>query len=255
MNSRIIFVASGVSSNLFASCFIPLFEAGYIIYAMHPRNKTKEINGITYVSSLEEAQIVPHCILWFSTHDDHTILEMYASTAPTLAISSGAVTSYLQGKQAYESLNAYQKSKVSVLSVPNITVFIPGFFLEDAPLPAWSPSKGLHGDTTQVLFANELPKQLDWNKCYSVTPKSYIVKAVCEWVQAPSVKRRIAVCSDREYYRWELRAFAGLDMPVDVAFPEPKLDPIYKDMDHILPPISADSIVSEACIKTAKLIQ
>lgn len=251
-----IFIASGSTSNLFASCFSAL-SSNYTIYAKFPRIRNDAMRHleatVRFVVSVEEMPTIPHCILWLSPHDDIEALKKYSFIAPTLAMSSGAVTAFLQGKQTRESLNAYQRSKLAILEeVEGLSAFIPGFFLEDVDLPRWA-SRGLHGDTTQKLFSSgPVPQDLDLKKCYSVTPKSYIVRAIKAWVDTPLRGQHFCVCSNREFYRWELRLFAGLLLPADFSVDHPTEGafgipaPIYENMDHILERIT-DEHVFQAC--------
>jgi hypothetical protein len=130
------------------------------------------------------------------------------------------------------------------MRVPGVTKFVPGFFLEDMPLPTWAP-KGLHGDTTQKLFSKSLPEAFDWSKLYSVTPKSYICEAIKTWITSDVKPDTYIVSSDREYRRWELRQIAGfrdLEPKGDV---RPEL--IYKDFPHVLAPLTEEEIERALC--------
>ena len=114
-----------------------------------------------------------------------------------------------KGKQTEEQLNSYQRSKLSICRSPGVTIFIPGFYIEDMKIQEWA-SRGLHGDTTLKLFNKKFydGKNFDWSKTYSVTPKSKLVSYIIEWLIHPQTfpnNLPIIVSSDRQYRRWELR--------------------------------------------------
>lgn len=146
-----IYVASGVTSNLFSTLIsLKFIPTSVRIYATaRPTSNTLGLEqcGVKFVDSVDQVPNV-HRILWLSTHDDVELLTKLATIAPTLVISSGAIMDFVCGKQSEESLNPYQRSKLSIMRFPGVTKFVPGFFLEDMPLTTWAP-KGLHGDTTQ----------------------------------------------------------------------------------------------------------
>jgi hypothetical protein len=120
--------------------------------------------------------------------------------------------------------------------------------------PEWA-SKGLHGDTTAKLFSEHSPSPGEWwEKAYSVTPKSYIVRVILAWLLSPeSFPKASIVCSDRQYRRFELRKKAGLSYE-GYRFLPILNEPIYKDFPH--PPgfVLSETNVEEACEKAHRLI-
>lgn len=253
-----IYVAAGVTSNLFASLIsLKAVPEGVCVYATaratsDPAHVSALRNfGVQFVDNVEQVPDVKR-ILWLSTHDDVEVMTKLATIAPTLAISSGAIMDFLRGKQTEESLNGYQKSKLAVMRISGVTKFVPGFYLEDMPLPRWA-SKGLHGDTHQKLFGAQLPSDLDWSKCYSVTPKSYICAAIQRWIMSDAQPGTFIVSSDREYRRWELRALSDSFVPQNVIDASPaKLEPVYKDFEHILRPLT-DFAIEMACKRACSM--
>lgn len=181
-------------------------------------------------------------VLWLSTHDDPIFLEkILEKTSYVLVISSGALFDFIRGKQNEDSLNAYQKSKLNMFKVLGVSSIIPGFYLEDTTIPDWA-SKGLHGETTDILFkGKEAPPGFNWDKLYSVTPKSSIVEAIVKWLHDPKSivpNEVVIVCSEQEYTRRELNTLEFV-----------KREPIYAPYKHIV-----DIIDDKKVIKTIKKI-
>lgn len=215
MSSKLrLYVAGGVTSNLY-SALIPSFEQ-YNVFATVRNDKTLRAtkiqeSGVTFITTEEalNGTITFDRVLWLSTHDDPELLSKFSLKYPTLVISSGAIMDFYRFKQTRDQLNAYQESKLALMKVPGVYAFVPGFYIADIPTPSWA-SKGLHGDTTGKLFGDSdyTNPDFDWGKCYSVTPLSFMVKVVNEWIDHPQAfepNTPIIVCSDRQYRRWELR--------------------------------------------------
>jgi len=246
-----VFIASGVTSNLFAS-LLP-FLAGYTIYAVKPR---KEIPAYLNRVLFEDPQDISTPVLWLSTHDDTATLSMYRGYYKhVLAISSCSIMDYIRGIQSEDSLNAYQKSKLSVTKVPGLVTFFPGFYIEDMRGLPEGASKGLHGDSTVKIFSGEGTSGFDWNKNYSVTPKSYIVDACLQFIKEPSSFKEntpIIVCSDRAYRRWELAQLAGVEVEEGDAAPTKEL--IYEKFDHGGLPLVTHEKVQKACIRARQVL-
>ena len=239
---RTVYVASGITSSLFNS-LRPLLN-DVTIYAT-VREGSKFVDpDILLVQSIYEIPNLPDCALWLSTHTDVAILSDLVSKIPTLFISSAGIMSYLKGQQTKESLNEYQRNKLAFLEVPNLTTLIPGFFIEDVGL-----TKGLHYDTTKALFSEDFPA-IDLSKAYSVTPKSFICSAIATFILKNSPPKGTYICcSEREYRRWELRRFSGLEAEL---VGEAKLEPAYPQNNYFA--LTEDDII-EACTKTRKLLE
>lgn len=211
-----IFIASGITSSLFAS-LLPMLTQ-YKLYApiRHESNPTKiqalkDANVVFVESFIDIHTISFDRILWLSTHHgDMVLLEKYATDSFTLAINSGAILDILSGKQDEATTNIYQKSKLALYNVPKLYNFIPGFFIQDIADPGWA-SKGLHGDTTAKLFSaiHEYDgPDFDWMKAYAVTPKSHICSKILAWINEPlSFEKTTIVSSEKAYTRKELREF------------------------------------------------
>ncbi len=257
MEGLSIYVLAGVTSNLFAS-LLSVLPPTYTIFAtVRVETNVDRVQilkdlGITFITHEQALERQFSRILWLSSHDDVELLGKFAKT-DTLAINSAAVMDLLMGKQDLATANAYQKSKFALFSVPNVYSLIPGFYIEDMPVPDWA-SKGLHGDTTAKLFdPNQLATGFDWTKAYSVTPKSFIVMCIKEWLVKPTIINKnspVIVCTDRQYRRHELRRAANLAGEEGLLL----LDHIYETFPHFQDiHITHESVVT-ACIKAAKFI-
>jgi hypothetical protein len=212
-----IFIAGGVTSNLFSALLPGFIGSKHLLYATvrketsAERVKVLSEHGVHFITKEEGLTKTFDAVLWMSTHDDIEYLTELAQKVPTLAISSAAIMDYYLGKETEEQLNGYKRSKLALARVPHITTLIPGFYIEDVVTPNWA-SRGLHGDTTDKLFASQADATFDWNKGYSVTPKSVMIQVINEWLMHPETFPRnepIIVCSDRVYRRWELREGSG----------------------------------------------
>lgn len=259
MRSSSIYIPAGVTSSLFASLLPSLSD--YTIYAtVRPESNPTVVealvkHGVLFVP--KDNNLHPDRILWLSTHDDVPYLSRYVEDkVPILAINSGAIMDILTGRQDEATANAYQKSKLALHRAEGIYNIIPGFFIQDLKDPEWA-SKGLHGDTTVKLFSTEQDPNFDWGKAYSVTPKSYIVAVITNWLseQIKAFPKTSMVCSDRQYRRFELRQKVfknevitgkGTDLPI-------LTDPIYKDFPHPPNPPLTEKYIDNAC-ENASLI-
>jgi len=289
---------SGVTSNLF-STLIPFFsQTQFNVFATErqvtapqegsdpkvieafntsaaqraERVKTIESFGVKFLSHEDALNATFDRVLWLSTHDDPELLAQFAVKAPTLVISSGAIMDYHRGKQALEDLNAYQRGKLALGNVPGVVTFIPGFYIEDIATAEWA-SKGLHSGTTPKLFGKPFynGEDFDWGKCYSVTPKSFIIKAVSEWVIHPETfpkNEPVIVCSDRQYRRWELREFVTRitgEQYLEQRHGSPKgfatlseLEPVYSGFPHVVTATGktlklSETDITQACFQAARL--
>lgn len=265
---RKLYVPAGVTSNLFAS-LLP-FLSDYEIYgSVRPTSDQNRVqalkdakvaiipfeNGLRYANQFDR-------ILWLSTHDDTKALKVFADNAPTVAISSGAIMDYFLGNQTEETLTSYQKSKLALARVPGLVTLIPGFYIEDTRVPQWA-SKGLHGKTNKKLFSKSLYSgdDFNWAKIYSVTPKSFIVKALMEFLNHPETfpkNKPVIVSTDRQYRRYELRDLVGDDkepysrkvLKVIEENP-PKLQQIYRNFPHATDSSGKQLFVTEDMVKSA----
>lgn len=224
-----IYVATGVTSNLFASLLPSLCSARHIIYgtlrkrALHvPGEQEREdalrASGVQFV---DECPAQVDRILWLSPHDDPEHLARLVAQAPTLFISSAAVMDYYRGAVKESALNTYQRSKLSMMRVRGVSSLVPGFYLEDmGALPKWA-SQGLHGASSRKLFADTMDTTFDWTKCYSVTPKSALALAITGWIFDPTtvpIDMPVMCCSECEYSRAEIRQLSGLPLDFDIPF-------------------------------------
>lgn len=236
-----IFIAGGVTSNLFSALLPGFIGSKHLIYATvrqetsADRVKVLSEHGVHFITKEEGLTKTFDAVLWMSTHDDIEYLTALAQKVPTLAISSAAIMDYYLGKETEEQLNGYKRSKLALARVPHITTLIPGFYIEDVVTPSWA-SRGLHGDTTDKLFAVKADTTFDWNKAYSVTPKSVMIQVINEWLMHPETFPRnepIIVCSDRVYRRWELRERGATGLSCVEQFVLPPIpDPIYSKFAH-----------------------
>lgn len=259
-----IYVAGGVTSNLFSALLPSFVESGHMIWATvrEPDEKNREIHmlrvktltdmGVKMITKEEGLKLPFDAVLWLSTHDDFDFLaQLTAKEMPTCAISSGAIMDYYLGSETEEQLNEYKRSKLTLSRIPNIVTLIPGFYIEDIPTPQWA-SKGLHGKTTVNLFSNDPEASFDWNRMYSVTPKSTLVMIINEWLSHPETFPRnqpIIACTDRQYRRWELRQLSGLGVPANVLAPQ--TDNIYSKFPHAVKSDSTSIIITHDQIETA----
>jgi hypothetical protein len=143
---------------------------------------------------------------------------------------------------------------------------VPVFYIDDEGYQTEHNRNGLHSDSTRIIFGNDnrdpsayFNKNLsyDWGRAYCVTPKSFLRKAVCYWLDhQESIPKNewIVVCSDRPYRRYELRSFA-YEIPQVSAkgLSEPLIrDSVCDNFYHIPDLLLTDKDVQEACITAAK---
>lgn len=255
-----IFVAGGVTSNLFSALLPSFLASEHCIFAtVREETDQERVNiltkyGVRFIDKSESLRQHFHAVLWMSTHDDIEYLSCLAQKYPTLAISSAAIMDFYLGKETETQLNPYKQSKLALSRIPAITTLIPGFYIEDIETPTWA-SKGLHGDTTIKLFG-KYDSTFDWNKAYSVTPKTVMVTVINEWLKHPDTfpkNEPVIVCSDRIYRRWELRQLAGLGIDTVACLP-PNDEAIYAEFTHATredgtPIIISEQVVTMACRK------
>lgn len=217
MEGQKIYVVAGVTSNLFSALITTVFAGHQGIYAtVRQESLPAQVGalatlGVNFVTREEGLDLVKsgrisRC-LWLSKHDDPDLVRQIARLAPTLVINSAAIMDYVRGIATHESLNGYQKSKLAMYEISGVWTFVPGFFIEDVPTPAWA-SKGLHGDTTAKILAKDRDPAFDWSKAYSVTSKRKLAQAIARWVENPDAIHKntpVIVCTDRTYSREELR--------------------------------------------------
>lgn len=176
--------------------------------------------GVTFLSSEEALQRQFDRVLWFSTHEDIPLLRQLAVKYPTLSINSAAIMGIVAGRQNPAQASPYQQTKLAMFSVPGLYSFVPGLFIEDMPVLPWA-SRGAHHNRMRNVFGSNFDKDYEWAKLYSVTPKSYLVMCIREWIKTPNAIRRnspVIVCSDRQYRLYELRRMAGF-LPIDESTP------------------------------------
>lgn len=177
---------------------------------------------------------------------------------------------FYRGLEKEENLNAYKKAKLSVMRVPRVVSLVPGFYIEDVEVPDWA-SRGLHGDTTLKLFSKQ-GGSIDYSKCYSVTPKSFIVDVINEWVENPQLfpaNVPVIACSDRQYRRWELRqrvntleGFQGFSDADNEAISKAPADStnVYSTFEHAVNANGkryavTDDDVTAACVKASTYLK
>lgn len=249
-----ILVASGVTSSLFAAILTTVSNKQTRFNFFAPlRDESNPVKlealqklGIVFLNKDALQQIKFDRTLWLSTHTDVEYLAKQAKLMPTLAINSAAILDILHGKQAEADANAYQKDKLNLYRISLLYNFIPGFFIQDVERQPWQ-SKGLHGETTERLFATKFIDNQDgwWQKTYCVTPLSYIATSLINWLSVPhTFDKTTVLCSQRPYRRFDLRHFAGLST-IEELEQQPRLPILYKDaqMD--------DAFVCKACKQAA----
>ena len=248
-----ILVASGATSCLFAALLTTIakqrLQSKFSFFAPTRKESNPQIVealqklGIVFLDEEMLKQIKFERTLWLSTHTDTTILAQQAKLMPTLAINSAAILDILYGKQASGSASAYQKEKLDMYHVSLLYNFIPGFFIQDVERQPWQ-SKGLHGDTTEKIFAAPfVDVSLDawWQKAYCVTPLSFATASIINWLFKPHMfDKTMILCSRRPYRRFELRNFAGLPLTEELK-QQQSLPVLYKDV-----PIDDEQVV-KAC--------
>jgi len=255
-----ILIAGGVTSNLFSALLPSFVDKEYTLYAVvrketNPdRVKVLSGYGVQFISKEESLTKMFNAVLWMSTHEDIEYLTSLSRNTPTLVISSAAIMDYYLGKESEEQLNAYKRSKLALSRVPGVTTLIPGFYIEDVATPEWA-SRGLHGDTTDKLFTVQTDAAFDWNKSYSVTPKSFMIQIINRWLNVPRRFMRdepVIACSNKVYRRWELRTFAHLKLVTNLEYLSPIPDEIYSKFSHPTcddgtPITVSDEMVCMAC--------
>lgn len=228
-----VFVASGVTSSLFATIFAH-FLGGSVKELVACVRVTDDKKKIEYRKSLMEQGVtlleykseLPETIqnffqdvgspqknwriLWFSTHDDAKTLAYCAHIAPTLAIGSGAMLDFYTGKIDLAKIDSgtlkYLQGKLRMALTSGVTVLLPGFFLEDNDKVPKTPG-GLHHNTTKILIQQAFEKDFKWGKAKYVTPKTMIANIVKKWLIAPEsyLDKWYHVGSTKAWQRWELR--------------------------------------------------
>jgi hypothetical protein len=265
-NGLNIFIAGGVTSNLFSALLPSFIKAEHVISATvreatNPeRVKVLSGYGVKFISKEESLKKMFNAVLWMSTHEDVEYLTLLSRNTPTLIISSTAIMDYHLGKESEEQLNAYKRSKLALSRVPGVTTLIPGFYIEDVATPDWA-SRGLLGDTTDKLFAAQADATFDWNKADSVTPKSFMISMINRWLDVPKrffQNEPIIVCSDTVYRRWELRAFGHLKNIPNSQLLSPIEGEIYYKFchptsDYAIPITVSHDMVRMACVVAALL--
>jgi hypothetical protein len=224
-----------------------------------PPREPLAANGVTFISTTDAlARGDWHAALWLSPHADVPLLSQFAARMPTLCIASGAVMEFYAQHKSFagdtSALSPYQQSKLIMCNVPGVYVFVPGFYIEDVATPSGA-SAGLHGESTGKIFGpTDAVPEFDWERRYSVTPKTYLGLAVLRWLESSSGMPRnapIIVCTDQEYSRRELRALAFGEGPPTFALPADK----YAGYAHV-PGIHRLALVDvkDACVAAAKLV-
>lgn len=279
--SKTIYIV-GATSNLFSSLLPSFLQNKHKLFSTvrletsESRIMNLEKNGVQFIqpgAALELLKNTPSNdarVLWLSTHDDTETLSRLSQVAPTLAISSGAIMDFYRGLEKEENLNAYKKAKLSVLRVSNVVALVPGFYLEDIAVPDWA-SKGLHGETTAKLFSKQ-GGAIDYSKMYSVTPKTFIVNVINEWIANPQsfpVNVPVIACSDRQYRRWELRQrvnslegfqpFSAADQETITKAPADPND-VYSPFEHCVNAngkryVITDDDVTKACVNATTFLK
>lgn len=218
MKGLSIFVASGVTSSLFAS-LLPMISHHKLYAPIRAESDPVKIQaikdaGVEFAPQEEYDHRIFDRVLWFSSHscseEELKRLERYAKEMPTMAVNSVAILGILRGKQDEVTANAYQKDKLSLSRVPKLYNLFSGFFIQDVKDPEWA-NKGLHGDTTAIVFADKLyeGKDFDWEKKFYVTPKSlFCSNCICKWIDKPNdFDTKNVFCSTISYSRKQLREF------------------------------------------------
>ena len=194
MIKGLVVAVIGSSSNLF-QCGVQqrLESLGCAFHHVVLPGRTFDGDGISF-GNFTFIQPPLDRILWLASHVDPEALRILRNMypeVPILAISSGAVMDVFIHQIDYSN-NDYIKAKMQLHIMArdlNVHTFVPGFYIEDVMLPVGKQSKGLHGDTNQVLFGSDtIDKDQAWlSKKYAVTPKSAIVNAIESWIKIPSM--------------------------------------------------------------------
>lgn len=157
-------------------------------------------------------------ILWFSSHDDQANLLKCANYADTIAIGSGAMVDFYLGKidltTTQPGVIAYIQSKLRMALTPGVTLFCPGFYVEDDATIPRTPG-GLHHDTQDVLLKPECDVNFNWGKAKYITLKSELVRGILQWIanSSPYLNKWYLVGTERPWQRWELREAMYKDVP------------------------------------------
>lgn len=256
--SGIIFVIAGMTSNLFATFLRSHLSANMkFIGLVRPGSKVRTANGKAWEALVSDPRITiidgestadmfervyceHHAMIthhwWLSTHDDIGALRSAVITGlPCLAIGSGAVMSFYLGKQTEDQLSPYARSKFAMCNLTGLTVFNPGYYIEDDVASLEGIPPGLHTEKSEIIFADQQANPGDeefWGRKYSITPKSLIHACLARWVHHSGqyASAWYIVSSDREYSRAEIRSMSGVDGD------RPKLvkrDRIYAPFEHV----------------------
>lgn len=233
-----LYFASGITSNFIMTAFISKLSEYLTTNTIYATVRDTESSqalilkdmGIKFISKDDSLNdnFSPARILWFSTHNDPDLVKLYAKKAPTLVISSAAIMDFYIDPSKLEGVdvNSYAYGKYVMSKVPGVHVFVPGFYIEDVGFTN-DDKGGLHSESTKIIFGNDKNNynayfnsniNFDWGKAYSVTPKSYLISVIQKWLDDPArmqINVPIIICSDRVYRRYELRAYAEYEVPMN----------------------------------------
>ncbi|MBX9637203.1 MAG: hypothetical protein K2Q45_06600 [Nitrosomonas sp.] len=223
-----VFVASGVTSSLFASLLVLLNEKrmrkAFTFYAPFraesDKNRIDELEKEGVYFLRENTGIGFHRTLWLSTHVDLEYLHAQSKTTPTLAINSAAILDIIpEGKPT----NNYQAAKMDLYKLPFVKNIISGFFIQDVHQFPWA-SKGLHGDTSNRVFSGanvqeNMREDPWWQKSYCVTPISILCMAIIRWLEAPEeLDKTTIICSATPFRRSDLRLVSNAYITPEAKF-------------------------------------
>lgn len=284
-----IFVVSGVTSSLFVS-LLPYFRysVSQIVGLVRHTDDISKLEHIVYLRScgveiitqsnsicdditifFNTSSISPakHWrFLWLSTHDDAQTLRYCANMAPTLAIGSGIMIDYYNGKvdltKAPKTVVEYIQGKLRMALTPNVTTLCPGFFLEDDPSTRKTPG-GLHRESTLAIFSNELLPTFDWGKPKYVTPKSFLAECIMRWYinPTPHLGKWYHCGSELAYHRWQLRQMSGFEIALSIkqAHQVDERGVYYNDYSNVTKQafgiMLTEAQVKDACLRTRQWVE
>lgn len=169
-------------------------------------------------------------VLYLSTKVSTYVLNCLTeySNVRVLAIGSGAVTDWGNGREGFDIVGLaqsegtrgfakYIEDKARAERISTVTIH-PGFYLPEPDAPfTWS---GLHLDSCEQIFAPTFNSDFNWGKAKFVTFVGDLAGLIEEWITNPdlqSVQGGYSFGTDRAYQRWELREAAGFtDVPDSV---------------------------------------